>query len=255
MLCAIQGRAREARLLALMETSDKVIKSVPWQRQQQAHVPVVLTESIRVRISGGGLEGTGAAGEAQKGVMEAAKQSAGGDSAGGVKVEGAAGGAESGEGAREQALTSEELLNKIQGLDEQIAATDTEITGLQASALEGEGAIFGMQVPKTPVKGKFACTLDAHGRRILEHNLKLRTKCMEAVTQLGYSASLSLGCSTPLYTCVEDSPYFQLNIERHKVVEPHIVAHLRRLTKVRRQTQLKQAAECQSPRNVVHSYC
>ena len=40
-----------------------------------------------------------------------------------------------------------------QVLDEAIASTDSEIAGLQADALHGEGVICGMQATKQPVKG------------------------------------------------------------------------------------------------------
>lgn len=208
--------------------------------------------------SGGGLGGAGAALGAQKGVVEAAKKSAGGDGDGGAKVGGAAGGAESEGCAREQALTSKDLTNMIQRLDEQITMTDAEIMRLQARAGGEEGAIFGMQAPKTAVKSKFACTIDElineHGKTMLEHNRKMRTKRVEAVAKLGCRATLALRYlyATPLYTCVEDSPYVQRNIDRHKIVEPHIEAHVRRLTKERRHAQLKQAANCRSKTKVCH---
>jgi hypothetical protein len=57
-------------------------------------------------------------------------------------------------------LTSAQLLLKIQLLDEAIAATDGEIASLQADALHGEGAIFGMSVAR---KEKGGPVLDARG--------------------------------------------------------------------------------------------
>jgi len=86
----------------------------------------------------------------------------GGAGAGGVGVKGEAGSEvedmRTGEAAA--GLTSAQLLLKIQLLDEAIAATDGEIASLQADALHGEGAIFGMSVAR---KEKGGPVLDARG--------------------------------------------------------------------------------------------
>ena len=87
----------------------------------------------------------------------------GGAGAGGVGVKGEAGSEveDMPTGETQAGLTSAQLLLKIQMLDEAIAATDGEIATLQADALHGEGAIFGMSVAR---KEKGGPVLDAHGK-------------------------------------------------------------------------------------------
>jgi hypothetical protein len=65
-----------------------------------------------------------------------------------VGGEGEGGKEEEGGDAGAPVASSEELLAKIQVVDDAIAATDAEIAALQAHALQGEGAIFGMSAKR-----------------------------------------------------------------------------------------------------------
>ena len=65
-----------------------------------------------------------------------------------VGGEGEGGKEEEGGDAAAAVASSEELLAKIQVVDDAIAATDAEIAALQAHALQGEGAIFGMSAKR-----------------------------------------------------------------------------------------------------------
>ena len=101
-------------------------------------VPPPLTAPFPVAMSGAAVSSSGIVtrgGGGMQGVV-----------AGVVGGELVAEGGETKTVVEEVMLTSGELLNKIQTLDESIAATDSSIAALQADALHGEGAIFGMQV-------------------------------------------------------------------------------------------------------------
>jgi hypothetical protein len=112
----LQGRA------ALGDgNSPAVASSAPWQEREGAAVHA----SQRRPASGDGGGGPDAA--VARGADESAKEK--------DKVE--------------QVLpSSEELLGKIQVVDDAIAATDAAIANLQADALQGEGAIFGMSAKR-----------------------------------------------------------------------------------------------------------
>jgi len=49
--------------------------------------------------------------------------------------------------------------------------------------------------------------------------------------------------NTPLYTTVEDSPFFELNIQRHEMVKAHVEVHVRRRELERRRAELSNAVE------------
>jgi hypothetical protein len=80
---------------------------------------------------------------------------------------------------------------------------------------------------------------------MLEHNNKFVDKRLEALsvqTTVPKNSVLVSG-SSPLYTSVEDSPYYQLNQERHQEVKAHIEVHLRRRERERRRSAVNKAVE------------
>jgi hypothetical protein len=80
---------------------------------------------------------------------------------------------------------------------------------------------------------------------MLQRNSKFAGKRLEAMSaQMTVPhESVLLAGNTPLYTRVEDSPYYQLNRERHEVVKAHVEAHLRRRERDRRRGDLDKAVE------------
>ena len=158
-------------------------------------------------------------------------------------------------GKAQAGLTSAQLLLKIQMLDEAIAATDGEIASLQADALHGEGAIFGMSVAR---KEKWGPVLDAHGKiflkvlsvlalyvkynraltsqnflytgmRLLDINNQIVAMNREALLELMLTADPRAYHSQPLYVGVEDSPDFQvcrcMHTDRQAHTHTHTHAH------------------------------
>ena len=85
--------------------------------------------------------------------------------------------------------------------------------------------------------GSYYCPkLDEHGQEMLQHNNKAASKRLEAMAaqmDVPHHAVLLTG-KMPLYTRVEDAPYYHLNRERHEAVKMHIEAHLRRRERERR---------------------
>ncbi len=122
-------------------------------------------------------------------------------------------------------LSSGEILQKIEALEASIAATDSEIAGLQAEALHSGGGIsisemrggtFGMQPTKKGLK------LDQEGHKILETNNASAAGIRKEMSM----PEESFFESCPLYTSVEESPFVRFDLHRNEAVKHHMKARL-----------------------------
>jgi len=111
-------------------------------------------------------------------------------------------------------LPSGEILQKIKVLEASIAATDSEIAGLQAEALHSKG---GMQPTRKGPK------LDEEAHKILETNNASAASIRKEMSM----PEESFFESCPLYTSVEESPFVHLNLQRNEAVKHHMKARLK----------------------------
>jgi len=143
----------------------------------------------------------------------------------------------------EPTLTKEEILAKIQVVDDAIAQTDAEIERLQAESLCGDGKIYGMEEPQpaqvTPRELK---------PRPEEVAIYQKNKAKAAKARELLASSLGVECESsykeaPLYTRVEDAPFFEDNIKRHQVVKKYIAAHIRHVHEDAKKREMEAAVE------------
>jgi len=138
----------------------------------------------------------------------------------------------------EVSLTQEEILAKIQTVDEAIASTEDEINQLIGQSSQGEAQIFKTENSPQPKEVKpslLALTL-------WEKNRATVKKVHEEISNM-LSFEFRTDGISPIYQSVEKSPFYFYNLERHKVVKKHVATFVQAKVKEAKRKQLEVAAQ------------